>query len=179
MKLSILAAFCLITSSAEEEFFRFQASGGCVNACIGLKNGRTRRGTPVLLKRCDMEDTLWFLDFSQGQDTVRIRSKKDRNKCIQAGALDDGIAVDGMKLRVSACEDNRKQLFLKDLIVSEGIEGFGETDVFGDLRLVDFPDLCAVHRGTTPNIGADPIILKSCNDLDDFRAFGWEGDAAV
>ena len=69
MKVSILAAFCLITSSAEEFLFRFQeASGGlCERLGMGLKNdGRTRRGTPVMLKHCDSEDSLWFLDFSQG-----------------------------------------------------------------------------------------------------------------
>mmetsp|Transcript_5153 Transcript_5153/g.8479 ORF Transcript_5153/g.8479 Transcript_5153/m.8479 type:complete len:177 (+) Transcript_5153:170-700(+) len=171
-----ILTLCLVTAVVAEEHFRFQANGGCVDACIGLENGRTRRATPLLLKTCNAEDTVWFLDFSQGQGSVRIRSKKDLKKCIQAGAEDQGIALDGMKLRVSACEDNRNQLFHKDSIVTEYSNG--ASDVFGELRLLDFPDLCVVYRGTNPDVGLDPIILKSCDDLDEMRAYGWEGDQA-
>ena len=80
-------------------------------------------------------------------DNGMIKSEMDMNFCLQAG-YGSGKMV-GRVLRVQHCDEhNHLQRW--------------EFENGGELKPALDDDLCVVWRGTTANVGSDPMILLDC-----------------
>lgn len=118
------------------------------DGCIELEDGRAENDNKLLLAPCNSNQG-WRYD-SDGL----FHSSVDDSKCMQAAR--GGSIRDGSKLRVFSCDKNDDgQVF-----------SFDRT---GHISLQSDPDLCVVFRGTTANVGNDPIILKECDSVEDVR----------
>lgn len=103
-----------------------------------------------------------------------IRSfKAGGDLCLQAGhgepagkiILDpiDSELQDGSKMRFYPCDSSNE------------LQQFSWEDESGPLKLKSRPELCAVYRGVKADIGRDPIIFKTCNEIAQDR-LRWFGD---
>ncbi|CAB9523968.1 beta-induced protein ig-h3 [Seminavis robusta] len=112
-------------------------------ACIEVKDGIATNGQRVMLGDCTSANGGWRLD-----DSGRFRSELDDDFCLQAG-YGYARSMVGLVVRIQHCDDHNR---LQEWKYSDG--------EYLSPSLHD--DLCAVWRGTTPNVGEDPIILIDC-----------------
>ena len=87
--------------------------------------------------------------------------KEGGDLCLQAGR--GTVLQDGTKMRRFPCNSTNE------------LQQFSWMEEVGPLKLKSRPDLCAVNRGVTQDIGKDPIIFKTCNEIARDR-LPWQGD---
>ena len=108
-----------------------------------IKDGITTNGQRVMLGDCTAAKNGWRLD-----DHGRFHSELDDDYCLQAGYGDKHNMV-GRVLRIHHCENNNH------LQVWEFEDGEYLSPTLND-------HLCVAWRGTTANVGQDPMILIDC-----------------
>jgi hypothetical protein len=119
-------------------------------------DGEVADDDQLLLGTCNTTEAKQQFKF----DGRLIRSAVDETKCLQAGR-NKTPPFEGQKMRIFTCDSSHPlQKFLWD-----SVNG-------GPLRLVDFDNFCVVFRGTTANLGEDPILVKYCDNVAMRR--GWE-----
>jgi hypothetical protein len=171
---ALVALVSLCTSSIaydgsdydDSDFFTLDSAlGGCI--------GRQLDDDELLLMSCSATDDAlqWRWD-----DQGRFHSKVDDTECMQVGRgrrIRAGVNKlrHGIKLYIKPCS-SKKRVDFQTFDDSFEIEG----GLSGPLFLEARPELCVVSRGTTANLGTDPIMLVKCNKLDEKRALGWEAD---
>ena len=110
--------------------------------------------TEILLGNCiDAKEALWRVDTDG-----LLHALVDDSKCMQAAS---GQTIgNGSKMRIFPCDSTRSdQIFDLEL-------GLGNP-----IHPKSRPDVCVVFRGINANIGEDPIILKSCDNIKEDRLY--------
>jgi hypothetical protein len=125
------------------------------SACIEVKKNVARRGQKLILGDCSTAKG----DGWRGDSDGLLHSELNDEYCIQAGH--GGKAKSGKFLRLYKCDASNK---LQQWVFING----------GGIRLKHNQNLCIVWRGVHANIGQDPLILKSCDDVEDRN--DWSND---
>jgi len=116
-------------------------SGG---GCAQPREGSSR----VFLDECD-EDLSWRATAEEDTDEhVLLHSPLDDDLCLRAGRAQ--TMQDGTKMTLAPCDP------------TDPLQAFIYYD--GKMHASYNEDLCMVYRGSSANVGVDPIIMKTCSD---------------
>jgi hypothetical protein len=122
---------------------QLKRSGG--EGCAQPREGSRR----VFLDTCDEEKAWRVSPINIFGGAALLHSGLDDSKCLRAGT---GTRVrDGTRMAVVDCDPE------------DVLQHFVST-VDGEIKVAGRANLCMVFRGTSANIGHDPIIMKTCND---------------
>ena len=117
------------------------------NACMEVKGGIATNGQRVMLGDCTAAGGGWKVN-----DKDMIHSELNDDFCLQAGYGGHHDMV-GRVLRIQRCDEHNH---LQRWDFKDGKELKPELN----------DHLCVVWRGTTANVGTDPMILLDCDRVD-------------
>jgi hypothetical protein len=128
-----------IPANAPPAYFHLVTGGGCAVP---------RNGNKIFLESCENHaDRRWRAKPIGSNGAVLLVNELDGSQCLRAGNRD--TVGSGTFMRIQPCDiTDELQQFVYD---------------GSRFQLTSRPDLCMVHRGTTANVGVDPIIMKTCN----------------
>lgn len=123
---------------------KLKSGGGCAQPREGSRR--------VFLDQCDAELAWRISPIDFFGEAALLHSALDDSKCLRAGLGD--TFEDGSRMAIVDCDPEDE---LQHFIYT------GET-----IHAAENFDLCMVYRGVTPNVGVDPIIMKECDEDQEF-----------